>query len=214
MTHGAVLLHARASSGLDNKVRIHSLIWVILQYHWLWLFSPRIKSLWGTHQTSPSLCITQRLHPDAWAKAIPWMRLPLHELGITQTVLHRMFFIFTTGVFLSFYTAVLTGPAQLADPWVLTTQVVFAKCVSQCLSTPAHVALSVVLNCPVYCSTFPISCCVIGDVIYPLTDMLFDTGVYEIISEMSLIVWLSSFQVPCCHKTCYSRPRKVSQAVA
>lgn len=107
-----------------------------------------------------------------------------------------------------------TGPAQLVDRWVVTNLMAFAKCVSQCLNIPAHIALSVVLNCPLYFSTFPTSCCMIGNVIYPLNDMLFDTDVYEIISEMSPIVWLNSFKVPHCHKTCFSRPRKVSQAVA
>ena len=34
------------------------------------LFSPKIKSPWGAHRTSPSFRITHQLHPGPWVKAI------------------------------------------------------------------------------------------------------------------------------------------------
>lgn len=47
------------------------------------------------------------------------------------------------------------GPVQLADFHVLTNQVAFVKCVSQCLNIPVLTALSVVFNSPSYNSIFP-----------------------------------------------------------
>lgn len=43
----------------------------------------------------------------------------------------------------------------LADPVVLTNQVAFAKCVSECLDVPPPIALSVIFNSPLYHLIFP-----------------------------------------------------------
>ena len=60
----------------------------------------------------------------------------LPKAGLTQAVFPNRFFMCTTGT-LSPFTVHgsfdCTGPAQLADPLLLTNQVAFAKCVSQCL---------------------------------------------------------------------------------
>ena len=77
------------------------------------LFSPKIKSLWGTHRTSPSFRITHQVHSGPWAKAIPWTGLPLPEAGLTQTVFPNMFRTCTTGTLpLLRCAVVLTGQDQ------------------------------------------------------------------------------------------------------
>ena len=86
------------------------------------------------------------------------MGLPLPEAGITQTVFPSIFFMCTTGTLSP--SAVCkssdwAGPAQLTDPLVLTNQVAFARCVSQCLKVPPPIALNVVFNNPLYRSIFP-----------------------------------------------------------
>lgn len=57
------------------------------------LFSPRVKTPWGTHQTSPSFCIT---HTDTWAKAISWMSFPFPKAGITLAWCLFCFVLFYT----------------------------------------------------------------------------------------------------------------------
>jgi len=123
------------------------------------------------------------------------MGLPLPEAGLTQTVFPNMFFMCTMGTL-----APSTGcgsfdwaePAQLVDPLLLTNQVAFAKWVLQYVKVPSPTALSVVLaaNCTIW---FLGGWCMVGDVIHTLSAGLFGPGVYEVVSEMSPIVWLSSF---------------------
>lgn len=77
------------------------------------------------------------------------------------------------------------GSDQLADFLALTEQVAFSKCIFQCLNVPAPIALSVVFNSPLYFSIFSRGLCMTGDVIYPLNAVVFDTGVFEVVSEMN-----------------------------
>ena len=122
------------------------------------------------------------------------MGLPLPEVGVTQTVFPSVFFMCTTGT-LSPSTVCKSsdwaGPARLADPLVLTNHVAFAKCVCQYLNVPAPIALNVVFN--IVSFDFPGGWCMIGDAIYPLNAMFFGPSVYEVVSEMSPVVLLSSF---------------------
>lgn len=41
------------------------------------LFTPKIKSPWGTYHVSLSFCIIHLVHPCPWAKTVPGMDLPL-----------------------------------------------------------------------------------------------------------------------------------------
>lgn len=80
-------------------------------------------------------------------------------------------------------------------PQLLTNHVAFTKCVSQRLNVPALTALSVVFNSPLYHLIFPEAGVwyVKWSVIQQLNAMLFGPGVYEVIFEMSPVVWLNSF---------------------
>ena len=75
------------------------------------------------------------------------MGLPLPEAGMTQTVVPSIFLrcvmqpLSSSTICESFDWA---RPAQLADPLVLTDQVAFARCVSQCLEVPPPIVFSVV----------------------------------------------------------------------
>lgn len=86
------------------------------------------------------------------------MDLPLLEKGLIQTVFPNTFLIYTMGTSsppMARGGFDWAGPAQLAAPLVLTDQVAFAICRSQCLKVPSPIAFSVVFNSPLYCSVFP-----------------------------------------------------------
>jgi len=70
-------------------------------YHWL--FSPRIKSPWSTHQNSPSCHITHNIHPSPWAKVVPQIGLP--KPGVTNSTYfpqHVLYYV-PYGNFACFY---------------------------------------------------------------------------------------------------------------
>ena len=86
------------------------------------------------------------------------MDLSLLEAGLTQTVFPNILFQRATGTLSPSTVCGSLGwvvPARLADPLVLTNQVAFAKCVSQCLKVPPPIALNVVFSNPLYRSIFP-----------------------------------------------------------
>jgi len=124
----------------------------------IFLATLNIKSPWGTHKTSPSFRVTHQLHPGPWPKAIPRMGLPLPMTAITQTVFPKVFFICFKGTSSSPTVRncfVRAGPARMVDPLVLTNQVVFPKCISQCFNIPPPSALNVAFNGLLYHSIFP-----------------------------------------------------------
>lgn len=105
----------------------------------------------GRQWTPPSFCITHHTHPGPWAKAIPWIGLPLSGAGITQSVLPSSFFMCTTW---SSSSSVIcrrfdwAGSARLAESWVLTNRAAFVKYTLQCLNVPAPTGLKAVFNSP------------------------------------------------------------------
>lgn len=87
------------------------------------LFSHKIKSLWGAHQTSLSSCTTHQEHPGPWAKAIWWLGLPLPEAGQVQTSSPTVLFMSTVGISSSSTVRGRfdwAGPACLTDPSILS----------------------------------------------------------------------------------------------
>lgn len=90
------------------------------------------------------------------------------------------------------------GPAWLAGSPVLTNQMAFTKCVSQCLNVPAPVALSILLNSPLY---------------YMMRDRMYDIPVH---TAWPRCLWgcfgksrclTQLFLGTCYRKTCFSRPK-------
>lgn len=126
------------------------------------------------------------------------------KAGITQTIRPSIFLICTPRTLWTVRKGFdWTGPTLLADPRVLTNQVVFAECVSQCLEVPAPIALSVVPDSPLYCLTFPEAM----RVIHPLSAMLLGLVSVRLLWKCILLSVSAFSGVPCHHNTCFSRPR-------
>lgn len=97
------------------------------QPHWFWIqihflqhtthitdyFSPKVKSLWGTHRVSPSFHVTHRVHSGPWAKTILWMGLPFPKGGAIHTTFPSHFPMCTMGTLSPpQYVGVLSGQDQ------------------------------------------------------------------------------------------------------
>jgi len=116
------------------------------------------------------------------------MSLPSPKSGITQT-LPEHFYVHSRS-FLPFSSFNWTGIPPLADPLLLTNKVSFPKCVPQSLDVPADFALSLVVWFS-YVLVHGRGCDI------PTQSHPHDG-------------WILS-GMPCCPKTCFSRPRIVSR---
>lgn len=126
------------------------------------------------------------------------MGLPFPKARITQTTLPFIFFMCIAGT-LSPSTVCKkfdwADSSWLADPQVLSNQVPFTKSRSQRLNVPASIDLSVVFNSLLNHLISPEGgvWCVKWHVIQQPNVLLFGPDVYEVILEMSTVVWLNSF---------------------
>lgn len=93
---------------------------------------------------------------------------------------------------------------------MLSDQVTFTKCRSQCLKVRPAPAFSVGLNSPLHRSRFP-GLVPDRECDTPTPSELSGPGVHEAILEMSPTVRLRFSALPCHHGTCFSRPRTVSR---
>lgn len=86
---------------------IAALPWFLLKFTCCWfcsvflqhithIISPKVKSPWGIHLTTPSFCTTHQVHPAPWARTIPWMGLPFPNVGATHTAFPSHFPTCTT----------------------------------------------------------------------------------------------------------------------
>jgi len=140
-------------------VMIYRANWHIMLYNSNhWLFSPNVKSPLGYTSNFAIFLHYSPSAPRSLRKSNPMDGFTFAWGRNNPDSLPKHVFMCTTGplspstVHNRFEWA---GPAQLADPLVLTNQVAFPKCVSQCLNVPAPVGFSVVFNNPLYRLIFP-----------------------------------------------------------
>lgn len=153
------------------------------------LISPRDKSPWATHQISTSFCTTHQMHLGPWAKTIPQrgLRFPKGEQPTLPSPSTDLYILWGLHLLLQHVGSfVWAEPGQLVDHLVLTSQVASAKFTFQSFHPPAPYAV----NCIV--QSFHR---VVGDRVHgaPYQYHVSGLGAYEVISEMSCIVWLYTF---------------------